>query len=101
GRSSGGTWLNPKASAPLIIRSGPMVSAPISANDVLQDTARIVKSVPPQTAPPKLDNGRVVCGGVYELVTGYDGESGVTVPVSSPVEAVTVLKVDPGKNRSS
>ena len=63
GRSNGGAALKPNASAPATILSPPR-SRPIWANDVLQDLARIVKRVPPQSEPPKLGSGRVVPGSV-------------------------------------
>src|SRR6478672_1498253 len=83
GRSMGGTWLKPNASEVLIIPSAP-TSSPICANDELQDLARTVNRVPPQAAPPKLRMGRRVPGGVYDVTTGYDGVSFVTLPDTSP-----------------
>src|SRR6478736_4867554 len=64
GRSMGGTSLNPAAWAASIIGSGPSVSAAISANDELQDFARIVGRVPPHALPSKLEIARLVRGGV-------------------------------------
>jgi hypothetical protein len=74
------------------------MSRAMRANDVLQDSARIGNSVPPQVC--ELASARPVCGGVKDDSTGYDGESTVTTPNFRPVEPVTTLKVEPGKNRS-
>ena len=43
---------------------------------------------------------RVVPGGVYALLEGYDGLSFVTPPSAMPAVAVTTLNVDPGKKTS-
>ena len=57
GRSMGGVWLKPNASAAVIIGSGPIHSAPISAKAVLHDARRISMRFPPQLLPAKFEIG--------------------------------------------
>ena len=52
GMSNGIVLLNPKFSAVSIKLSGPMYSAPISANAVLQETRKFSFKDPPQELPP-------------------------------------------------
>jgi hypothetical protein len=68
------------------------------AKEVLQDSARIPRSVPPQVW--ELAIGRVVCGGVHDDSTGYEGASGLTTPNLSPDDPMMIFIVDPGKYRS-
>src|SRR3954471_8222286 len=69
------------------------------ANEELHDTRRISNSGPPHDSPPKFEIG-LPSGGLYAVSTGNTGWSGVTRPLSTPVEPVTTLNVDPGKKIS-
>ena len=89
--------LNPKALAPDDIFWAPR-SSPICAKAVLQETAMIWGRGPPQRSPPKFFS---VCPPLWgrgsSVSDGYTGFVVVTLPSVSPVEAVTILNVDPGK----
>ena len=69
GRSRGGRWLKPNASAVRTRASAP-ISTPIRAKAVLHETRRMSKRSPPHADPPKLRIGRVVWGGRNWLSTG-------------------------------
>src|SRR5437763_15629212 len=97
GRSRGGAALKPKRSAPLDIFWAPR-SRPIWANAVLQETAMICGNGPPHRSPPKFFS---VCpplwGSGSSVRDGYTGDVVVMLPSARPVDAVTILNVDPGK----
>src|SRR5437764_5909106 len=97
GRSRGGTAFQPKASAPPDIFWGPR-SRPIWAKAVLHDTAMIWGKGPPQRSPPKFFR---VCPPLWgkgsSVRDGYTGWVVVTLPSWRPVDAVTILTVEPGQ----
>ena len=99
GRSSGGRCVEPEplgAVRPCRVRRSSR--RPSGRRRVLHDTRRISNSVPPHALPPKFDE--VVVGEVDVVArsaTGYTGWSGVTTPLSTPIEPVTTLNVDPGR----
>src|SRR6266513_885657 len=95
GRSRGGAALKPKASAPAVSFWAPR-SRPICAKAVLQDTAMIWGRGPPQRSPPKFWSVWPPLWGRGRAVRkGYEGEVVVTLPSWSPVDAVTILNVEP------
>src|SRR3954452_250424 len=97
GRSRGGAEFQPKALAPPDIFCAPR-SRPIWAKAVLQDTAMIWGRAPPQRSPPKFFSvWPPLCGSGSSVSDGYTGELVVTLPSWSPVDAVTILNVEPGK----
>src|SRR5437764_13103616 len=96
GRSRGGAALNPKASASVVSFCAPR-SSPIWAKAVLQEMARIVGREPPQRSPPKfLSTWPPLWGRGSSVSWGYTGWV-VVIPFRRPVEAVTILNVEPGK----
>src|SRR5438270_13154275 len=85
GRSSGGVELNPNPLAPALIFWAPR-SRPIWAKEVLQDTAMIWGSAPPQRSPPKFFSvWPPLWGSGSSVSDGYTGEVVVTPPSASPV----------------
>src|SRR5260221_10267733 len=99
GRSSGGRWLKPKASAPAGSLAPPR-SRPMRANVVLHETRSPSFSGPPHDSLLKLArNWLLVLGSGIRVRVGYTGWSGV-MPFGNAMADVTTLKVDPGKYAS-
>ncbi len=73
--------------------AGPPSSAPSGANTVLQDWAKLLANVPPQSSSWALGISRPMSE--FELSTGNSSD-GLTIPASSAPVAVTILKVEPG-----